>query len=91
MAKLARKVGGGLDAVVAMTGHKDLKLANHYTHLTLVGSKYTLAYDDPRRFGHMYYFSKDEAQKKLLELGMDLTDPEFGRSKCCHRKGNGKE
>lgn len=31
MAKLARKVGGGLDAVVAMTGHKDLKLANHYS------------------------------------------------------------
>jgi integrase len=31
MAKLARKVGGGLDAVVAMTGQKDLKLANHYS------------------------------------------------------------
>lgn len=31
MAKLARKVGGGLDAVVAMTGHKDLKLANYYS------------------------------------------------------------
>lgn len=33
MAKLARKVGGGLDAVVAMTGHKDYKLANHYSKL----------------------------------------------------------
>ena len=31
MAKLARQVGGGLDAVIAMTGHKDLKLANHYS------------------------------------------------------------
>ncbi len=31
MAKLARKVGGGLDAVVAMTGHKDIKLADHYS------------------------------------------------------------
>jgi integrase len=31
MAKLARKVGGGLDAVMAMTGHKDIKLANHYS------------------------------------------------------------
>jgi integrase len=30
MAKLARKVGG-LDAVIAMTGHKDLKLADHYS------------------------------------------------------------
>ncbi len=33
MAKLARKVGGGLDAVVAMTGHKDFKLADHYSKL----------------------------------------------------------
>jgi len=31
MATLARKVGGGLDAVMAMTGHKDVKLANHYS------------------------------------------------------------
>lgn len=31
MAKLARKVGGGLDAVLAMTGHKDIKLADHYS------------------------------------------------------------
>ena len=31
MAKLARHVGGGLDAVIAMTGHKDLKLADHYS------------------------------------------------------------
>jgi len=34
MAKLARQVGGGLDAVLAMTGHKDLKLANHYSKCT---------------------------------------------------------
>jgi integrase len=33
MAKLARQIGGGLDAVVAMTGHKDLKLADHYSKL----------------------------------------------------------
>lgn len=33
MATLARKVGGGLDAVVAMTGHKDYKLADHYSKL----------------------------------------------------------
>jgi integrase len=35
MAKLARQVGGGLDAVIAMTGHKDLKLADHYSKLDL--------------------------------------------------------
>lgn len=33
MSTLARKVGGGLDAVIAMTGHKDLKLADHYSKL----------------------------------------------------------
>lgn len=33
MATLARKVGGGLDAVIAMTGHKDFKLADHYSKL----------------------------------------------------------
>lgn len=34
MAKLARQIGGGLDAVIAMTGHKDLKLADHYSKTT---------------------------------------------------------
>tara|TARA_Y100000768_G_scaffold386975_1_gene376789 strand:+ start:1794 stop:2303 length:510 start_codon:yes stop_codon:yes gene_type:complete len=34
MAKLARQVGGGLDAVMAMTGHKDIKLADHYSKCT---------------------------------------------------------
>lgn len=48
-----------------------------HTHLTLKGKDFTLAYDDPRRFGHMYYYSAEEAEKKLAELGMDLADPEF--------------
>ncbi|MDD4976228.1 MAG: hypothetical protein PHY93_17860 [Bacteriovorax sp.] len=34
MAKLARQVRGGLDAVMAMTGHKDIKLADHYSKCT---------------------------------------------------------
>lgn len=33
MATLARKVGGSLDAVMAMTGHKDIKLAAHYSSI----------------------------------------------------------
>lgn len=34
MATLARRVGGmGLDSAVAMTGHKDLKLADHYSKI----------------------------------------------------------
>jgi integrase len=34
MATLARRVGGmGLDSVIATTGHKDLKLADHYSKI----------------------------------------------------------
>jgi len=33
MATLARQVNGSLDAVIAMTGHKCLKLADHYSTL----------------------------------------------------------
>jgi integrase len=32
-ATLARKLGGGLDAAIAITGHKDLKLADHYSKI----------------------------------------------------------
>jgi formamidopyrimidine-DNA glycosylase len=53
-----------------------IKTGKH-THLTLTGKKHTLAYDDPRRFGHLYYYTQEEAEKKLAELGMDLTDPDF--------------
>lgn len=51
--------------------------ATKHTHLTLKGPKHTLAYDDPRRFGHMYYYTAEEAKEKLAELGLDLTDPDF--------------
>lgn len=51
--------------------------AGKHTHLTLHCGEITLAYDDPRRFGHMYYYPESEAKKKLAELGMDLADPEF--------------
>lgn len=33
MATLARKLGGGLDSVMAITGHKTAKLANHYSNM----------------------------------------------------------
>lgn len=51
--------------------------AGKHTHLTLKSKTHTLAYDDPRRFGHMYYYSEAEAEKKLGELGVDLADPSF--------------
>lgn len=33
MATLARQVGGSLDAVMSITGHKDIKLADHYSRI----------------------------------------------------------
>ncbi|MFP5387554.1 MAG: Fpg/Nei family DNA glycosylase [Bacteriovoracia bacterium] len=72
--------GSHLLSHLGMTGTwligENIKSGKH-THLTLKGENYTLAYDDPRRFGHMYYYSAEEAEKKLAELGMDLADPGF--------------
>jgi formamidopyrimidine-DNA glycosylase len=72
--------GSHLLSHLGMTGTwligETIKSGKH-THLTLQADSCTLAYDDPRRFGHMYYYSKSEAEKKLAELGMDLADPEF--------------
>ncbi len=41
MTTLARRVGGSLDDVIAMTGHKDLKLADHYSKLPYEANKNT--------------------------------------------------
>jgi formamidopyrimidine-DNA glycosylase len=72
--------GSHLLSHLGMTGTwligESIKTTKH-THLTLTGPMHTLAYDDPRRFGHMYYYEKAEADKKLAELGMDLADPDF--------------
>lgn len=72
--------GSHLLSHLGMTGTwligEEVKSGRH-THLTLNSHKHTLAYDDPRRFGHMYYYDKEQAQEKLSELGMDLADPEF--------------
>jgi formamidopyrimidine-DNA glycosylase len=72
--------GSHLLSHLGMTGTwligETIKSGKH-THLTLKAKDHTLAYDDPRRFGHMYYYSKEEAEKKLAELGLDLTDPDF--------------
>ncbi len=55
---------------------EEIKSGKH-THLTLKSKTHTLAYDDPRRFGHMYFYDAVEASRKLAELGMDLADPDF--------------
>lgn len=79
--------GSHLLSHLGMTGTwligEEIKHSKH-THLTLKGKKHTLAYDDPRRFGHMYYYSAEEAAKKLSELGMDLADPEFNLEYLTH-------
>lgn len=72
--------GSHLLSHLGMTGTwligETIKSGKH-THLTLKGPTHTLAYDDPRRFGHMYFLNPEEAKKKLNELGMDLADPEL--------------
>lgn len=57
MAKLARQIGGGLDAVIAMTGHKDLKLADHYSKTTE---------DDQKHFSELIM---NHIRKKQLGAG----------------------
>ncbi|EPZ51851.1 site-specific recombinase, phage integrase family [Bacteriovorax sp. BAL6_X] len=57
MAKLARKIGGGLDAVIAMTGHKDFKLADHYSKL------------DEELNKEVSLKVTEEIKKKMIELG----------------------
>ncbi len=79
--------GSHLLSHLGMTGTwligEKIKSGKH-THLTLSGPDHTLAYDDPRRFGHMYYYSKNEAEAKLAELGLDLTDPDFNLDYLTH-------
>lgn len=57
------------------------KVLEKHTHLQFTGEYnneiYYLAYVDPRRFGHMYLYNEDSAQKKLNELGVDLKSPHF--------------
>lgn len=65
MAKLARKVGGGLDAVLAMTGHKDLKLADHYSKSNE---------DDQKEFSEKIMKHIREQKNKDASLESDLSN-----------------
>ena len=57
------------------------KVLEKHTHLQFSGTykneQVYVAYVDPRRFGHMYLYNEEDAQKKLGELGADLKSPEF--------------
>lgn len=60
MTKLARQIGGGLEAVLAMTGHKDLKLADHYSKSNE---------DDQKHFSEMImkHIRKQKSQDQELQ------------------------
>lgn len=64
-----------------LIGPSDKIQLTKHSHLilnTVNGKKkITLAYDDPRRFGKMYFLNPEKAEKKLNELGPDLLDPAF--------------
>ena len=57
------------------------KVLEKHTHLQFSGEhdgqQVYIAYVDPRRFGHMYLYNDEDAQKKLDELGVDLKSPDF--------------
>lgn len=57
------------------------KVTEKHTHLQFTGEfkseKIYIAYVDPRRFGHMYLYGEEDAQKKLSELGEDLKSSSF--------------
>lgn len=63
MAKLARQVGGGLDAVITMTGHKDLRLADHYSKTTE---------DDQKHFSEMIMSHIRNKMKPEIEPQADF-------------------
>ncbi len=72
--------GSHLLSHLGMTGAwligKNLTQDKH-SHLILTGEKSTIIYQDYRRFGHLYYYNAEQAEKKLATLGLDLTDPQF--------------
>lgn len=60
---------------------KEKILAKH-THLQFQcrdekGLIFYLAFVDPRRFGHLFFFDRINAQKKWDELGVDISTSEF--------------
>lgn len=57
------------------------KVVEKHIHLQFTGThkgvKVYIAYVDPRRFGHMYLYNTEDANKKLNELGHDLKSSDF--------------
>lgn len=59
----------------------DTKVDEKHTHLQFTGivsgKKKYLAYIDPRRFGNMYFYKKDNAIEFMKGLGVDVSKDEF--------------
>ncbi len=56
-------------------------LTEKHTHLELKSAQGTyLSYNDPRRFGNMYWLKGASAKKKIAELGPDLLSSEIDES-----------
>jgi formamidopyrimidine-DNA glycosylase len=54
------------------------KVVEKHTHLQFKSTTGDyIAYVDPRRFGHMYLYNAEDAQRKLGELGEDLKSEAF--------------
>lgn len=69
---------------LGMTGTWLLGEAKHkgnHLHLQLEvqqgKKKYFLGYDDPRRFGKMYFLDQALSEKKMNQVGFDLADPDL--------------
>lgn len=68
MATLARKVGGmGLDSVIAMTGHKDLKLADHYSKIDSEVQKFT-SLNILNHINKLIVGEENQVQKREMKL-----------------------
>ena len=56
-------------------------IAEKHNHFQLEcmsrGQRYYLAYVDPRRFGNIYLFNRENAQKKLSSQGVDISTSAF--------------
>ncbi len=71
----------GMSGAWLIARHPDPPIAEKHTHLQFQGKSPAgaghLAYVDPRRFGHMYLYSAQQAAAKLQQLGPDLLSPQF--------------
>jgi formamidopyrimidine-DNA glycosylase len=65
---------------LGMTGSwrlEDTQGIEKHTHLVIQAKDKALSYVDQRRFGHLYLYPNEQAEKKISELGVDIASNEF--------------